>query len=148
MFEEEEINRILSYEKTILNWRNDYTSKEWNESSKMNNKLFGMPFNRSANCHCVEDFFRMFKYYVKNDKIKEIMEKKFVLKKGIMLMNHNFQQPITNISSDEDCIKLLRLNKNHAKNFELLPDNWEDIVNGKVTEEVKKVKIKAKRQNN
>jgi hypothetical protein len=134
-----DIEKILSFEVTKSKWRNQYNSEEFTTCSSLNKKLFGIDFNRSENCHCIEDFFLMFKYYLQNNKLEKIMEKKFILKKGIMLQNHNFPSPITRMSSDEDCIKLLRINKNYAKQFEILPTDWEKLINGRIEEKVDEI---------
>lgn len=133
------ILKVLSYENTKQSWRNNFNSEEFKTVSRLNKSLFGIELNKSLNCNCVEDFFLMFKYYNQTNKLEKIMEKKFILRKGIMLQNHNFQHPITHLSSDEDCIKLLFINKNYSKHFEILPDNWEKIVAGDNKENIEDV---------
>jgi hypothetical protein len=73
----------------------------------------------------------LLKYKISKNKIVEIMEKEFFIKKGKVIMNNNFAQAVTSGSSDADCIKLLQLNEKFISSFEKVPLNWKEIVFGK-----------------
>lgn len=127
----EKIERVLNYENTLNTWRSNFNSIEFKEASELNKALFGMEFNKSKNCDCVTDFFSLLKYKISKNKIVEIMEKEFFIKKGKVIMNNNFAQAVTSGSSDADCIKLLQLNEKFISSFEKVPSNWKEIVFGK-----------------
>jgi uncharacterized protein YifE (UPF0438 family) len=123
----EEIDRVLSYQKTLKTWRNNHTSTEWIESNSLNRKLFGDSFSKSHNCGCVEDFFILLR--LKREKILKFgfMEKKFILKKGKTIMSFDLGL-INEHSTDEQYIELIRRNPSQISKFEKFPENWEEIV--------------------
>jgi hypothetical protein len=120
----ERIEIALTYEKTKKQWRSKFSNDEFIFCSQLNFDLFGKKFNRSERCECIEDFFILIKNRIKN---VEIMDKLFITK-GVI--RGTGMRPIGATSSDEDCIKLLKMNKNFIKHFEKYPANWEAIVDG------------------
>ena len=131
---EEIIQEAFSYEATKSIWRNDFNSKEFKLCSKINKFLFDIDLNKSVNCQCVDDFFFYIKRKFKNTTIQNIMEQKFKIKPGKAIISGHFANPLTESSSDADCIKLLKLNKKYASQFSVLPKNWEAIIEGKELE--------------
>lgn len=135
MQEIDRIKKVLEYEGTKEIWRNQYSSTEWQEASKLNDDLYGMPLNRSC-MKCLDDLFLLLHWRVNKTKVqyksqnKESMEEKkqFVLKPDQVVMSHRFPHPLDKNSSDEDLIKLLRINKKHINKFEKFPGNWEELV--------------------
>lgn len=123
----EEIDKVLSYQKTLKMWRNNHTSTEWIESNALNRKLFGDSFSKSHNCGCVEDFFILLR--LKREKVLKFgfMEKKFIIKKGKTIMSFDLGL-INEHSTDEQCIELIRRNPSQISKFEKVPENWEEIV--------------------
>lgn len=142
---QELIDKVFSYEKTKEIWRSKYTSIEFIEASKLNKLLFGIELNQSKGCQCIEDLFFMLKRPKINEKIKMNMEKKFKVKKNtcIMMMGND---PLTEHSTDEQCINALRVHKGYSKYFEILPKNWEEIIDKteKVVKEIVEVVEDAK----
>ena len=132
------IDRVLLSKSTMKSWRNKHQSIEWREANAVNKALFADTFSKSYNCGCVEDFFYLLELKVKKQEITKIMDKKFILKKGKVIMSHGCDI-VTEHSTDARCIALLRTNKKHASKFESLPENWEEIVDKKES------KPKAKR---
>ena len=139
---QEVIDRVVMSQATLRSWRNKHNSNEWLEANAVNRALFGDTFSKAHNCGCVEDFFILLNLKLKKQSISEIMDRKFVLKKGKVVMSHGCDI-VTENSSDDQCIALLRVNKKHASKFERLPENWEEIVDEKI--EVKPKKTRAKR---
>ena len=139
---QEVIDRVLMSQATLRSWRNKHNSTEWLEANAVNRALFSDTFSKAHNCGCVEDFFILLNLKLKKQSISEIMDRKFVLKKGKVVMSHGCDI-VTENSSDDQCIALLRVNKKHASKFERLPENWEEIVDEKI--EVKPKKTRAKR---
>lgn len=134
---------VLESENTKDIWRSDYLSSEWQNANTLNTFLFGMSLNKSSNCNCIEDLFFMIKNPKINEKIKNKMEKKFIVKKDVCLSIMALAgDHLTENSSDEQCIEVLKLSKAYSKFFETLPENWEAIVDGNV---VSKPKSKAKK---
>jgi len=126
------IEKILTYEATKSIWRKDFKSIEFNECSELNRELFGIPLNRAVNCQCIEDFFLLLKIKLKNNKIFNIMEKKFVVK-GV-IMHHALSDALTKDSSDEDVIAFLSkvdAPEKHLKSFERFPSDWEELISKK-----------------
>lgn len=140
------IERVLSYEKSINSWRNNFNSIEYIEASAVNKHFFGKHLNQTRNCDCVKDMFNLVKHKLRKQSIIEIMEKQFVIRKSSLIQSSHFQKPIDHTSSDEDCIKLLKLNPKLINKFEKYPANWEEVVLGKQTN--KPVKEKAEVTNN
>lgn len=135
---EELIQRVKESESKKSIWRKNYDSKEFKEASALNLLLFGERLEQKPGCECVEIFFFNLKRKFKQTNLKEIMNKEFKIKEGKIIQNHSFATPVSSASSDEDCIKLLRINKNYSKFFSKLPSDWEKIIDGK-KESVEKV---------
>lgn len=129
MEEDFNLQEILGFELSINSWKNKFESKEYITCSRLNNQLFGMPFNNRKNCGCISDFFLLLKSRFSNiNKKTIIMSKKFVIKTGKMVSSPFFTQSLTSASSDEDCIKLLSKNPKYINSFEKVPANWEEVV--------------------
>lgn len=137
---EELIQRVIQSEKTKNVWRTKFDSIEFKEANLLNQSLFGEKLKPLEGCECLPTFFFKLNVLRSKNKIFEKMEKKFFIKKGKILMNHSFASPLGFHSSDEDCIKLLKLNEKHINSFEKVPDNWREIVFGTVA---KKESVKA-----
>lgn len=133
------IERVLASESAKAIWRNDYSSKEWIEASQINVHLFSLPLNRRRHCECVEDLFRHLKRKYSRDKIIVEMERKFFLKNGKVIMNHEFPNPLTQNSSDEELIYGLSKKPEIIIHFDKQPENWREICG---LEEGKKGKVK------
>ena len=128
------IQEVFSFEATKSIWRKDFNSKEFKLCDKINRFLFDERLEQKAGCECVEIFFFQLKRKFKNTTIQNIMEQKFKIKAGKAIISGHFAAPLTESSSDADCIKLLKLNKKYAAQFSVLPKNWEAIIEGKESE--------------
>jgi hypothetical protein len=152
---EEEINKVLSYEKTKSIWRGNHLSIEWQEANKLNITLFGISLNKAQKCECIEDLFFALKRPNITNKITEKMEKQFHVKKGAVIMSFGVDT-ITEHSTDKQCISALKHNPVLIKFFDKVPENWQKIVGIKedikeLAEEIKEViqavrKTRAKRK--
>lgn len=131
---DELIQEAFSFEPTKSIWRKDFNSREFELCDKLNRFLFDERLEQKAGCECVEIFFFKLKRKFKNTSIQEIMEKQFKIKAGKAVISGHFPAPLTESSSDADCIKLLKLNKKYASQFSVLPKNWEAIIDGKELE--------------
>lgn len=129
------IDRVISYKATKQVWRSDSSSIEFKEANFLNKHLYGEELKPASKCECLEIFYFKFDNDLRKNVILEKMEKQFFIKAGKQIQSFHFQSPINIASSDEDCIKLLRLNKENIKHFDRFPDNWEEIVDGKASEE-------------
>ena len=134
---EERINKVLSYEKTKSEWRGNHLSIEWQKANKLNIDLFGISLNKAQKCECIEDLFFALKRPNIVNKIIEIMEKEFHVKKGSVVMSFG-ADTITEHSTDKQCISALKHNPTLIKFFEKVPENWQSIVG--LVEDVKEVK--------
>jgi len=144
---EELIQRVKASEKNKSIWRKDYNSKEFEEASRLNVALFGERLEKKPGCECVEIFFFNLNRKLNQTNLKQIMNKEFKIKEGKIIQNHSFATPISASSSDEDCIKLLKINKSYSKFFSKLPLNWEEIIEGKAKVDSKhEVIIEAKKK--
>jgi hypothetical protein len=144
---EEIIQQAFSFESTKSIWRNDFNSKEFKLCSKINKFLFDIELNKAVNCQCVDDFFFYIKRKFQNTTIKNIMEKEFRIKSGKVIQSLHFANPLSESSSDAECIKLLKLNKKYASQFAVLPKDWEKRIEGKnEAEKVEEVEIPAENE--
>ena len=134
------INEVLSYEKTKTNWRNNYTSHEWQQANKLNKMLFKIGLNQSSGCQCLEDLFFYIKRVNFKENLKIMSDKQFKIKDGKLLMVHGFP-PMSNNTPDEEFIKMLKMNPALITSLAYYPSNWRDIVNGK---KVKAEKVELK----
>lgn len=123
---EELIERVKASEKTKAVWRKDPKSTEWQEASKLNKILVGIPLNSSARCECIEDLFFLLKRENINQKISEKMEKKFILKAGKLIQSADFEN-IGKASSDESMINALKRSPALIVHFKQVPENWKEI---------------------
>lgn len=132
---EELINRVLKSESTKKVWRKDYNSNEFKEASAVNKLLNDIPLNRSPKCECLEDLFFQLKRINLKQTINTMKNKQFFLK-DVVIMLHGCQ-PISNKSTDEQMISLLKLSPAHISKFENYPKNWKEIceIEEKETEE-------------
>lgn len=119
--------QVLASESEKHIWRNDYSSLNWKNASRLNVILFNLPLNKSIGCNCIEDLFFMLEQPNINQKIKTIMAKKFKVKPGKLIQTFGCDH-VSEHSSDELCILLLKKYPQHIKNFESYPSNWEEIV--------------------
>jgi len=152
---QEEVNKVLSYEKTKHLWRGNHFSVEWQEANKLNIALFGISLNKASKCECIEDLFFALKRPNITNKITEKMSKEFHVKKGAVIMSFGVDT-ITEHSTDEQCISALKHNPVLIKFFERVPENWKKIVGIKedikeLADEIKEVvqavkKTRAKRK--
>jgi hypothetical protein len=133
---EEEINKVLSYEKTKSIWRGNHLSTEWIEANKLNITLFGISLNKAQKCECIEDLFFALKRPNITNKIIEKMEKQFHVKKGAVIMSFGVDT-ITEHSTDKQCISALKHNPVLIKFFDKVPENWKKIVG--IVEDVKEL---------
>lgn len=130
----EEIKVVLSYENEKKNWRNNHNSKEWRLANKVSSRIMKEPLNRKPNCGCLEDLFIMLKSLT-NDRINQkqiVMDSKFKLPKGKMVMVHGFPILTSDNLTDENAIELLKHNSKCISMFSSYPDNWKEMVSGKV----------------
>lgn len=128
---DELLKQVLDSESTKQIWRNDYSSLNWNNASKLNQILFNLPLNKQIGCYCIEDLFHMLNRPNINQKIKTIMSKQFKVKEGklIQVIGHAH---VSRHSSDELCISLLKRFPMHIENFESYPSDWKEIVENHV----------------
>jgi len=131
-----EIDKVLSYEKTKSIWRGNHLSTEWQEANKLNITLFGISLNKAQKCECIEDLFFALKRPNITNKIIEKMEKQFHVKKGAVIMSFGVDT-ITEHSTDKQCISALKHNPVLIKFFEKVPENWQKIVG--IVEDVKEL---------
>lgn len=126
-------DKVLLTESTKSIWRTNRGSKEWIDANTLYKFLFGVNLG-SPKCECLEDLFQFIKSKNINSKIKNKMEKQFILIPGKVLQTSIFGV-ITSNSSDEQCIKLLTAYPALSKHFKTLPKDWEEVCNGEdVTE--------------
>lgn len=123
---EELIERVKASEKTKAVWRKDPNSKEWQEASKLNKILVGIPLNSSARCECIEDLFFLLKRDNIQKTIVQKMEKKFILKAGKLIQSADFEN-IGEASSDESMINALKRSPSLIVHFKQVPENWKEI---------------------
>jgi hypothetical protein len=122
--------RVKASQSSLKDWRNVHTSTEWKEASKVNEILNGIPLNRSRNCECIEDLFFQLNRVNINQIIHMKQEQKFNLPKGTVITLHGCQV-ITENSTDEQMMNLLKLSPAHIVKFTKYPDNWKELVGGK-----------------
>lgn len=123
---EELIERVKASEKTKAVWRKDPNSTEWQEASKLNKILVGIPLNSSARCECIEDLFFLLKRDNIQKTILQKMEKKFILKAGKLIQSADFEN-IGEASSDESMINALKRSPALIVHFKQVPENWKEI---------------------
>ncbi|MEY4571070.1 MAG: hypothetical protein RLZ10_263 [Bacteroidota bacterium] len=128
---EKRIELAKSYEPTKKVWRHKASSDEFKFCNQLSQEIFG-DILKIGKCECVEIFFFKLNHQLKNEQIKEIMEKNFFVKQGKLIRPFGMRAIGTN-SSDEDCIRLLKANPKYITSFEKYPSNWEEIVNGKTS---------------
>lgn len=119
------IERVKQSQKTLKTWRNDHTSIEWKEASKLNEILTGIPLNKARGCECVDDLF----FLVNRTSINQInnkMNQKFKVQTGKVIMLHGCT-PVTDKATDEQIMNLLKLSPAHIKSLETYPENWREI---------------------
>ena len=145
---EEQIKKVLSYKPTLNEWRNKFDSPEYKDTSKLHSDLFGSALNRTKNCGCVPDFLNVLSSLKKEkiNKIKEKMESKFRLKKGILIQLHGLDIMISEANlTDAKAITLLKKYPGHIASFEVYPENWKELLEDKLRNKgIKKVTKKAK----
>jgi len=124
------IKYVLRNEKTRKQWRDKHQSEEWKAASKVNQMLYNKPLNRRVGCECLEDLYKLLKHRKTQNKIIMNKERKFILKDRTIMLHGC--DPVTRNSSEEALIKILRKSKAHIVSFETYPENWEDIVDGKI----------------
>lgn len=122
---EELIKRVLESETTKGKWRGNPSTKEWQEASRLNKVLTGVPLNSSANCECVEDLFFLLKRPNIHQKIEQNMEKRYRLKKGKLIQSVDFGH-IGEASTDEQMKKALGRSPGLIKHFAVFPENWKE----------------------
>lgn len=134
---EDQIKEVLSYEATKEAWRTKHSSKEWQAASRLNNEFHNMPLSRAC-MSCLDDLYFTIHFREKKPSMqqksqnkKNMEEKKFILKPGKVITSHHFSHPVDQNSSEEDFIKLLRINKKHIDKFSKFPGNWEELVDAK-----------------
>jgi hypothetical protein len=149
----ERIIEALKFEATKDKWRTNFSSNEFKICDQLNYELFGIHFNRQKKCGCIEDFFLLLKSRLKKLNFKSInMNKLFKLKQGTFIQSFDFQDGISEFSSDADCLKLLKSNPKTIKHFESVPLGWEKMEIAEAGEtdwktlSVKKIKELAKQQ--
>jgi len=125
-----QIDTLLKNEATKNVWRGDYLSEEWILASELNKILFDIPLNQSRTCNCIEDLYFMIKAPKIEIKIKNKMEKLFKLRKDTVLTSFDFNA-ITETSSDAECISALKKYPSLIKHFEVYPENYLELVEGK-----------------
>lgn len=118
-------DKVLLTESTKSIWRTNRGSKEWINANTLYKFLFGVNLG-SPKCECLEDLFEFIKSKNINSKIKNKMEKQFILIPGKVLQTSKFGV-ITSNSSDEQCIKLLTAYPSLSKHFKTLPKDWEEV---------------------
>lgn len=93
--------------------------------SKVYETLFSHPIKNPGCSDCFRDAWLEIIHRLKQDKIMP-KEKKFVLRRGVLL--HAFNGEVfTNANiSDEIAMDAINESRNRSKLFEKLPDNWED----------------------
>ena len=121
----EKIQEVLSYERTKQFWRSNSNSIEWIEANKLNFLLFGIHLNKSAKCECIEDLFFALKRDNIINKITEKMEKEFKVKKGVLVQSFN-HDPISEHSTDAECVIALQSNPAIEKYFNVIPQWFKD----------------------
>ena len=141
----DKIKTVLSFENSRSNWKNKFESKEFKAASALG-EIVGSPLNRSLNCGCIDDLFIVLKLIIKQHKLKPTEmnkeQSKFRIKNDGMIMVHGIA-PITNANlTDEKAIELLKVNIKHISNFDIFPENWNDLIEDKVATKSKKVKTK------
>lgn len=123
---EELIERVKASEKTKAVWRKNPKSMEWQEASKLNKILVGIPLNPSSKCECIEDLFFLLKRDNIQKTILQKMEKKFILKAGKLIQSAYFEN-IGEASSDESMINALKRSPSLIVHFKQVPENWKEI---------------------
>jgi hypothetical protein len=93
--------------------------------------------NFKGNCNsCYLDAYIMLIKFQNNNKINSM--NKFELKAGVVILLHGLGIGYSNHNlTDEIAIMILRRSRSQIKRFAKYPDNWEELVDGKV----EKVKV-------
>lgn len=121
------IDRVIASESTKEIWRNKHNSPQWMDANELSKSALGKSLNKNTNCECLEDLFRIMRHRQTKKRVIMSKEKRFKVKPNSVIMVHGCK-PVTEHSSDEDCIKLLKMHKVHISSFASYPENWEEIV--------------------
>lgn len=139
----QKIEKALSYQLTINEWRNSFEDERYLFCSNLNYALFGKSFNQKTGCHCVDDLFILLPNQLKKAKI---MEKSFFkLKEG-----QEFQNPkygfVTQFSSDAVHYDLLKQFGGLKDSYDVADfDGYEkSLAKAKVAKEEAKAKVTPK----
>ena len=125
------VDEVLNSLETVTAWKHDPSSIERRRMSKLHELMYGEALSAKPKCGCVEDFANVLHRYQRSrllSKLEHMDKKQFVLKQGRILQNYVLAEPLSNASSDADCIKLLRATPGAIKHFEKFPDNWEELI--------------------
>jgi len=109
-------------------------------------RLWSIAFNGKQPCStCRPDHLKYHKDLLTSRQIFEMMDnQKFLLKSGIAIQTVGRIYRIDN-TTDEDAIKLLKMNKVYIKQFEKFPKEWESLIDEPQTASVEEVKPKRTR---
>lgn len=141
---EEKVQRVTANEATKHVWRKDYASVAFQEANELNELLFHESLERKPKCACLETFYFNLKFrHLNLHKLINMEEKQFKVKPTVVLQNFCLSEPLTQHSSDADCIKLLRAFPKCLKHFESVPSNWEEIVNAETEVETTEEELDA-----
>jgi hypothetical protein len=124
----DQIKKVLSFEETKNNWKNDHNSQEWNLANDVAAVIMGQGLNRRKNCGCLTDLFIMLKSISESKiKLKQLqMENEFELKPGILLFVAGTHYSNANLT-DEKSIEILTKFPVKIKDFIRYPKNWKDL---------------------
>jgi hypothetical protein len=127
------IKIVLENQSTLRSWKNDFKSEEWQQADELHFKMFGTHLNQTKNCGCMTDFYNALN---SKHKIKYIMSKSnklFLIKNDSIIQSHKFGI-ISNNSSDETFIAMLKVFPQNIDQLEKYPSDWEKLMNADVKE--------------
>jgi len=125
------IDKVLNSLTTLSAWRNFPDSEERRNLSELHFVLYGQKLSDKPKCGCVDDFVTVLRGTSIEKltlKYNTMAEKLFKLKPGKVIQSFAIPEPLTQASSDEMCMRLLKSNEKTIKFFESYPENWKELV--------------------
>ena len=127
--------------------RSNLDNKQFDEQQKKLIKSFYFTYfgkklvERCNNCF-VDAYFELYNLSKNPEKIYNMENQQFQLKKGILISLHGQVKDLTRANcTDKDAIDLLKKYPGHISSFEKYPDNWQELISGK------KYKLETKDEN-
>lgn len=97
---------------------------------------------------CIDDAIYNIRYYLnkQNKKVMNSSNTLFRFFSNVVLYVPKWHEHITNDNlTDSRAIELLRLTQANIKHFEKFPDNWKELVAGKVADDLKSIEVEKEK---